>query len=224
MKLKLRLALCSLCVATASHANLLVNPGFETGDFGGWTVGGTAISGVALAGTPLAPTAFPPNVVDVHSGDFAAFGIVRAIDPVAFILTQTVPVEPGTNYDIGFFFTNDSSSVIGYSIDATHTEIFVNGLGILPPGNHIICPDCLLRADTVPWNLLSATWNSGDNTSATISIQIVASGPGFVGLSVDDAFAVADVPEPSAFGLMAGSLAFLGFWRRFRDCRQCHDD
>jgi hypothetical protein len=214
MKLKLRLALCSLCVATASHANLLVNPGFETGDFSGWTVGGTAVSGVATAGTPLAPTAFPPNVVDVHSGNFAAFGIVRAIDPVPFILTQTVSVDPGTDYGIGFFFTNDSSSVIGYSIDPSHTEIFVNGVSILPPANHVVCPDCLLRADTIPWNLLSATWNSGANTSATISIQIIASGPGFVGLSVDDAFMVAEVPEPSAFGLMAGSLVVLGLRRR----------
>jgi hypothetical protein len=212
MKLKLRVTLCSLCMAAASHANLLVNPGFETGDFSGWTVGGTAMSGVATAGTPLAPTAFPPNVVDVRTGDFAAFGIVRGIDPVPFILTQTISVTPGTDYNIGFYFSNDSSSVIGYSIDPSHMEIFVNGVGILPPGNHIVCPDCLLRSDTVPWNLLSAIWNSGSNTSATISIQIVASGPGFVGLSVDDAFV--DAPEPSAFVLMAGCLALLCFWRR----------
>ena len=216
MKSKLRLALCSLGVAAACHANLLGNPGFETGDFSGWTAGGAATSGVATAGTPLAPTAFPPNVVDVHSGDFAAYGIVRGFDPVPFILTQTISVTPGTDYNIGFFFTNDSSSVIGYSIDPFHTEIFVNGVALLPPGNHIVCPDCLLRSDTVPWNLLAATWNSGANTSATIAIQLVASGPGFVGLSVDDTFVepAVDAPEPSAFALMAGSLAVFGFWRR----------
>jgi len=216
MKSKLRLALCSLGVAAACHANLLVNPGFETGDFSGWIVGGTAASGVATAGTPLSPTAFPPNVLAVRSGEFAAFGIVRGLDPVPFIFSQTVAVEPGTEYDIGFFFSNDSSSVLGYSIDPSHTDISVNGVPILPPSNHLVCPDCLLRSDMVPWNLLSATWNSGDNTSATISFQLVASGPGFVGLSVDDAFVepAVETPEPSGFALMAGALALLGFRRR----------
>jgi hypothetical protein len=207
---KLRLALCTLCAAAACQANLLLNPGFETGNFTGWTVGGTAISGVATAGTPLSPTAFSPNVVDVRSGNFAAFGIVHGLDPVPLILTQTVSVTPGTDYDIGFYFSNDSSSVVGYSIDPAHMEIFVNGVAILPAGNHIVCPDCLLRSDMVPWNLLSATWNSGASTAATVSFQIVASGPGFVGLSIDDAFV--DAPEPSAFALMAGSLALLVLW------------
>ena len=45
----------------AAHAtaggNLLVNPGFEAGDFSGWTVGGNSIqTGVAIDGTPI------PNV------------------------------------------------------------------------------------------------------------------------------------------------------------------
>jgi len=45
---------------------LLVNPGFETGDFSGWTVfrpapgsfGGTPIYGVATAGTPISGNAW----------------------------------------------------------------------------------------------------------------------------------------------------------------------
>jgi hypothetical protein len=43
--MKLRAALFLFCAAVGcSGSNLLVNPGFETGAFTGWTIGGTSTS------------------------------------------------------------------------------------------------------------------------------------------------------------------------------------
>ena len=76
--------------ADAAVYNLLVNPGFETGDFSGWTVGGNSMNtGVASDGTPI--SGFDPpfawNYVNVRSGDYAGYALVKdGTDPVERII------------------------------------------------------------------------------------------------------------------------------------------
>src|SRR5712691_7186327 len=126
----LRPLLCLLS-AVSAHAGL-VNPGFEAGNFAGWMIGGNSISnGVAVDGTLISGTAAPfsPAFVNVHSGAFAGFALVRCsgCSPTELItLSQVVAVVPNTTYSIGFFLGNDSSSGMGIDIDNNHFQIFVD--------------------------------------------------------------------------------------------------
>ena len=80
------LSLVLVVTAGLASANLITNPGFETGDFTGWTPSGN------LAVNNLNP----------HSGTFAAqfFG---------GSLSQTVATIAGVTYDFSFW-SNDSSA------------------------------------------------------------------------------------------------------------------
>src|SRR5436309_41807 len=85
------LAILAICFgANLLHADqLLINPGFETGNFSGWTVfrpapgpfGGTPIYGVATAGTPIPGTSFSGMNVIVHSGTYAGYAVVCQVHP-----------------------------------------------------------------------------------------------------------------------------------------------
>lgn len=87
------MALAGLVSATAGRANadLIVNGGFETGDFTGWT----------LNGNPQV------NFVDsgfTHSGTYAAwFGEVGQLGT----LSQTIATTANQNYTLSFWFAGD---------------------------------------------------------------------------------------------------------------------
>jgi hypothetical protein len=74
--------------------NLLANPGFETGDFSGWTT--------ALAPYPFSWLAVAPNP---HSGNFAAqFG---AFSPDVDEIYQDLPTISGHTYQVSYWVAND---------------------------------------------------------------------------------------------------------------------
>jgi hypothetical protein len=78
-------AVAALSVAYPAKANLITNPGFETGDFTGWT----GVSNAAVTGTVLG--------VAPHSGSFQAeLGAPASI-------SQSVATTPGQSYTIDFF-------------------------------------------------------------------------------------------------------------------------
>jgi len=88
-------AVAALSVACPAKANLITNPGFETGDFTGWTGVDNAI--VLGAEFGVAP----------HSGSFqASLGAPAGI-------SQSVATMPGQSYTINFFaaFASFGSSV-----------------------------------------------------------------------------------------------------------------
>ena|SRR5262245_9271829 len=106
------LFLCSFCLAGVCSGSTLTNPGFESGDFSGWTIGGTSTSfGVAKSGTiiPGTDVPFTPAFVNVRSGTFAAFANVDCGTNVGctprliFTLSQVVTVLPNSTYSVGFF-------------------------------------------------------------------------------------------------------------------------
>lgn len=99
------LRLVLVVTAGLASANLINNPGFETGDFTGWTPSGS-----------LAVNNFNP-----HSGTFAAQFFL------AGSLSQTVATIAGVTYDFSFW-SNDSSA-------GSLTGLTLNGVGIaLPDG------------------------------------------------------------------------------------------
>jgi hypothetical protein len=98
-------ALAALSVAYPAKANLIANPGFETGDFTDWTANnGGSVTGTFDGVTP-------------HSGNFQAVFTTPSVS-----LIQPVATTPGASYTISFFLalaapppTNAFSFAWGFS-------------------------------------------------------------------------------------------------------------
>ena len=87
-------AFALLAAVPVFPANLVVNGGFETGDFTGWTVGPGASSFVFV------DTASPhTGLFSAHLGNFGAL----------VALGQMVTTTPGGLYNLSFFLENNSS-------------------------------------------------------------------------------------------------------------------
>jgi len=92
-------AVAALSVAYPTKANLITNPGFETGNFTGWTTTG---GGGSVAGTlgGIAP----------HSGNFqAAFGVGE------FSISQNVTTTPGASYIVDFWLAGTGGALFSVS-------------------------------------------------------------------------------------------------------------
>lgn len=210
------LAAAALWLASGAWAaNLLDNPGFEAGT-AGWTISG-ASHGVDVADTPIPGSDFDSTVA-VRSGSMAAWGVVRGFccaDPVSVTFAQTVAVAPGQTYELGFYLNNHSRTSVGYGTgdSANRLQIFANGVGLLPTS--VNCPGGCLDP-VYGWTHFSGLVNVGAASSLTVEYRIIASGTGYVGLSVDDFYVTGAVPEPGTMGLMAVALAALGLRLRSR--------
>jgi hypothetical protein len=77
-------AAAALSAAYPAKANLITNPGFETGDFTGWTVSTFSVRG-AFGG------------VSPHTGNF------QAVDFGGGILSQTLATTAGQSYTVDFW-------------------------------------------------------------------------------------------------------------------------
>lgn len=110
------LLLASLvCAGQAQALPLLINGGFETGDFSGWTQGpASAIYEVAT---------------DVQrSGEYAAvFGEVGA----SVQLSQLLATEAGRSYELVFWMWNAGGGSIGNDATITSFEVMLNGASLL---------------------------------------------------------------------------------------------
>jgi hypothetical protein len=96
--------------ALPTHAsNLVANPGFETGDFTGWTqFGDTSFTDV--------------QTVDVHSGTYAAeFGPTTSDGGI----DQTIATFPGTVLNVSFWLDNRDTSF------NNHMSVSFSGVTIL---------------------------------------------------------------------------------------------
>jgi len=87
-------SLCAIAVALVAtgrlvSANLIVNPGFETGDFTGWTT------------TPAASGSNFAVVPNPHSGTYAVSFAATGADLDA--ISQTFATTPGTQYNLSFW-------------------------------------------------------------------------------------------------------------------------
>lgn len=177
------LLLALLVAGPVSAQDLLANPGFETGDFAGWTVtaGSTYYGlprlGVAPAGT-TEQTYFGTGIVSVHGGNLAGFAVVNE-DRWA-ILSQTVPVRPGTLYSAGFY-TQYSPQVASVGI-----AVAVDGVRIAEAQT----------ASASAFTLTSGLFCTGPGqTAATVQFIVNGSGSGTILISFDDAFLVETSPQ-----------------------------
>jgi hypothetical protein len=82
------IAAAALSLALPASANLVTNPGFETGDFTGWNrLGDTSFTGVDSS--------------NPHSGHFAAF-----FGSEQTFLEPTLNTVPGSTYSLSFWLAN----------------------------------------------------------------------------------------------------------------------
>ena len=98
------LGLTLLAVASVSHANLIVNGGFETGSFSGWNTSGLTCSAV---GSTSGATACVGMDVDpgARSGSFAAYlGTANG----GGLIAQTFGTTAGQMYSVNFYLANGS--------------------------------------------------------------------------------------------------------------------
>ncbi len=206
--------------ANAVPINLLTNPGFETGNFSGWTAGGNSSNfGVATDGTNIAGTAFP-SIVNVRSGLFSAFASVAQFSPSeVFTLSQTISVLASETYSIGYFAGIDSpNSGFGFgNVLAGSVDIFIDNISIGATHPNIISSG----PNPSDFDLVSVNFTTGP-AQTFLNVRYSAAASGItVGLSLDDFFfigeaPVAEIPEPSTLALFATALALLAFfgWRR----------
>lgn len=182
-------ALAALYPTTAA-ANLVANPGFETGGFPPWARSGNLSSTfVDCTGSFFLP----------HSGSCsAAFGPIGSLG----FIEQSLPTSPGSVYAIDlWYYVNDQDGDPTTPNEDNELLVEWDGAVILH----------LLDSPPADWHLLSFQMPaSGALTVLKIGLR---NDPSFDGL---DDIGVRAVPEPAAGILLAGGVAALGLARRRR--------
>jgi hypothetical protein len=90
-------AAAAFSLAHPASANLITNPGFETGNFTGWTLAGFGNVGVDSS--------------NPHSGSYAAF-----FGEGSPIVKQIVNTVPGATYTVSFWLANTSVTSNGFGV------------------------------------------------------------------------------------------------------------
>lgn len=198
--------------ANAASLNLLANPGFETGNFSGWSVSG-AVSGVGLDGVSI-PGTYVPQVVNTHSGSYAAWARVAVNLPQISVFSQTIEIAPNSTYDVGFWLSLGSDSGAGRDY-----RIVVNGTTILDVSRSGWPEDYWVGYDPTKYLYESAVYHSGAGVfSAKVDFYLSGSFNALVGYSYDDFHFTGPepVPVPAAAWLFGSGLLGLSGLMRAR--------
>jgi hypothetical protein len=205
-----------------ANANLLVNPGFETGDATGWTTSGpfTIVADCTISFPPCAPgggtyyaainpgatsasfiqTVQLPGPGNYHFGATVSFGVVNPNAPG--------PPNTGGNFDQGQIsltiqLPGGQSETVGFDPNALNGQFTEHGLAV----------------SFTPWFELDDFLNyAGGPVDALINVNVqeFTAPTGNLFLVFDNVFIQA-VPEPSALLILGSALAgLLGARRRAR--------
>ena len=204
MKMKsgivLMLGLAWLSVTSITRANLLTNPGFETGDFTGWSTFGPGwrISGGA----------------DANTGSFGVVDDIFATDTPGFRgVSQVIPATPGTEYTGGVW-------IRGVNIETGNTEAWLE-LQFLDGSNGVLLQlqSAHVTADQ-PFTFMSIASAVAPLGTVNVRVQGIAweiSEPANTNFPIFDDFQLAVVPEPGTLSLvLAGLIGLVAVWKRKR--------
>src|SRR5262245_44794219 len=170
--------------AGAAQANLVTNPGFESGTFTGWALSGdTSFTFVDN---------FSP-----HSGRFGAFlGTSATISPSTGSITQTLATTVGVSYDIDFWLNTALKP----------NFLSVSFGGIVLDSLTDITTSPMVQPNDPNYKLFSYTaLASSASTDLVFTFRHDPWGWDLDDVSVEGAAAV---PEPGSLALVAGGLTF----------------
>ena len=198
-------------LAAQAHANLLTNPGAETGDLSGWTPGGDAVAPHIDSGS------FDPGIAP-HSGSFDFLGGTGLL----FTLTQNVSLSgilDPTTATVSFWQQGLNQ---GATSDNSHVT-----LDFLDAGGAVIS-----SVSTAVVDSHGGSWTEGGGSFAiptgTASIDYVMNFNRAVGSDLDSFIddnsltvsgPVSSVPEPANAALLVAGLALVGGLARRRQAR-----
>ena len=173
----------------AASANLLSNPGFETGALGPWTGSGASIDSV-----------FP------HAGIYdAALGTVS--DGPAATLSQSVTTVPGSAYSLSLFLLDQAFSPFdSFTVEFGKFSATVMGEAAFDQ----------TTANNYAAELFTIPGSAVTGTSTTLLFSAVNPNASF---NVDDVVlipVVQTVPEPAGFAVLLTGLAGVLAVRRWR--------
>jgi hypothetical protein len=191
-----------LCEPVLAGGNLVANPGFETGDFTGWTL--TGVNEDATHNTVVEPAGF--NSWLPHSGSFFAALGASGSDSM---LSQTIATTVGQTYTFSWFLGSDGSTPSDFSA-------FWNGSTILSLVDAPATPGYSHGTSTASYAFYSFTEVA---TSASTVIQFNSRNDQNYWALDDVSVSAAAVPEPSSLVLSAiAVLTVASFaarrWRR----------
>lgn len=184
-----------LSVVGACHAdpltNLLVNSGFETGNFSGWTESGN-VTPCVFVGTAGYTGCIPTTSLGPHSGRFAAELGNYGADGY---LSQTVATTAGASYDLMFWLASQA-----YGAPSNDFSVTWAGQQLLSAGN------------LGPFGYTAYSFSGLTATSSSTTLTFAFhNDPSYFAL---DDVSLTRVPEPGTLALFAGALALLWIGRR----------
>lgn len=214
------LGLAALAAAPA-QANLLTNPGFETGNLTGWTTSGSVPLYACATIPPGCPTGGGTWVAALNDASLPNTGIGSAS------LSQAVTVPgPGT-FEFGAVFSYATTLPAAGNFAQGQISLTVQGGG--PSVTLGFDPNALASQFTIggfagfsftPWIPLSGTltWAGPGPASLLLNISVQnATADNRLVLDVDNVFLRAvtvEVPEPAALALLGAGLVGLAALRR----------
>ena len=211
--------------------NLLANPGFETGNFNGWTISGNSVQTlVNTDGTQIPGVAggFVPTFQNVRSGEFGANALVRTGPLEQVYLDQIVSVLPSTLYAVGYYVGVDSPDQPAYGF-GNQNVILVDGIPLALTGlGQIDMNNGAVGPGPDDFRHVFGSFTSGPaQKSAMVSFRITGSGLGRAGFSLDDFHFTAALPcDLDGDGIVGivDFLALIGAWGSCSDCTNCPAD
>ena len=193
-------ALLAASVPCAYGANIVTNPGFETGDLSGWSLSGTNSSpqdnGIY----------YGVDAADAHSGAFGAY-----FGPIGGVLSlqQTLSTSPGTSYDLTFWLAQSVNTPQGY----------VNSFSVVFAGITLYN-----QADVPAGPFTQYTFDATPPSSSSVIAFNFRNDTGF--FSLDDISVVPAsvvVPEPAAVSLLVLGVMYclvVVYWKAQRRDRR----
>ena len=191
------IALCSLASTTRAQ-ELVVNGGFESGDFSGWTVNDPSFN----PPNPTGYTILGNNPALAHSG---SWHVSLGASPNPGSLLQTLNTTPGQAYALSFWLASDKSDPAA-TVD-NDFQIFWNGALVQDFAN-VPALGTTNSYFTLTFSNLVATGSTTD-----LEFRYVNNDDYF---RLDDVSVTAAVPEPSTIALAVFGLGAIAFGARHR--------